>query len=119
MPKTPCRTDAFRVSQSERLRPLAVFHLADAYRINAALERRSAKLAPRFARRTHHEDELPAAESFADDGPQPSRFMPDGNSRIIMKISTNSRPCCGRVLFREVEVIPPEKRQKLGVTGNR
>src|SRR6266481_5727137 len=76
--------------------------------INAALmKRRSAKARPAVSLdETHHEDELPAAERFADDGPTPEQKF----ARSSMKISTNSRPCCGPHSFSaRSKVIPPEK----------
>jgi len=69
--------------------------------INAALmRRRSAKARPAVSLdEAPREEELPASERFADDGPNPEQVFASTEIReMISETSTSSRRCCARRL---------------------
>jgi len=70
---------------------------------------------------THHEDELPAAERFADDGPTPEQVYAGTEIREIINENLDELSPCWRTAFvlREVEGYSTgEAAKKLGVTEN-
>jgi len=82
------------------LRAARSFPLADAYRHQRrAHEAPQRKGSPAVSLdETHHEDELPAAERFADDGPTPEQVYAGTEIReIINEISTNLALAADRV----------------------
>src|SRR5260370_10340981 len=91
--------------------------------INAALmKRRSAKARPAVSLdETHHEDELPAAERFADDGPTPEQVYAGTEIREIINENLDELSPLLRTAFvlREVEGYSTgEPAKKLAVTEN-
>ncbi len=89
--------------------------------INAALmKRRSAKARPAVSLdETQHEDELPAAERFADDGPNPEQVYAGTEIRemITENLDELSPLLRSAFLLREVEGYSTgEAAKKLGVT---
>jgi RNA polymerase sigma-70 factor (ECF subfamily) len=91
--------------------------------INAALmRRRSAKARPAVSLdETHHEDEMPAAERFADDGPNPEQLM--AGTELLEMINQNldelSPLLRTAFVLREVHGYSTgEAAKKLGVTEN-
>src|SRR5258708_5694450 len=91
--------------------------------INAALmKRRSAKARPAVSLdETHHEDELPAAERFADDGPTPEQVYAGTEIREIINENLDELSPLLRTAFvlREAEGYPPGKAaKKLGEREN-
>src|ERR1700720_3605294 len=91
--------------------------------INAALmKRRSAKARPAVSLdETRHEDELPAAERFADDGPTPEQVYAGTEIREIINENLDELSPLLRTAFvlREVEGYSTgEAAKKLGVTEN-
>lgn len=91
--------------------------------INAALmKRRSAKARPAVSLdETHHEDELPAAERFADDGPDPEQLYAGTEIREMINENLDELSPLLRTAFllREVQGYSTgEAAKKLGVTEN-
>src|SRR6201981_2062549 len=91
--------------------------------INAALmKRRSAKARPAVSLdETHHEDELPAAERFADDSPDPEQLYAGTEIREIINENLEELSPLLRTAFflREVQGYSTgEAAKKLGVTEN-
>jgi RNA polymerase sigma-70 factor, ECF subfamily len=91
--------------------------------INAALmRRRSAKSRPALSLdETHHEDELPAAERFADAAPNPEQLMAGTELREIINENLDELSPLLRTAFvlREVHGYSTgEAAKKLGVTEN-
>jgi RNA polymerase sigma-70 factor (ECF subfamily) len=91
--------------------------------INAALmRRRSAKARPAVSLdETHHEDELPAAERFADAAPNPEQLMAGTELREIINENLDELSPLLRTAFvlREVHGYSTgEAAKKLGVTEN-
>jgi len=91
--------------------------------INAALmKRRSAKARPAVSLdETRHEEELPAAERFADDGPTPEQVYAGTEIREIINENLDELSPLLRTAFvlREVEGYSTgEAAKKLGVTEN-
>jgi|SRR5208283_1245354 len=91
--------------------------------INAALmKRRSAKSRPAVSLdETQHEDELPAAERFADDGPNPEQVYAGTEIRAMINENLDELSPLLRSAFllREVEGYSTgEAAKKLGVTEN-
>jgi RNA polymerase sigma-70 factor (ECF subfamily) len=91
--------------------------------INAALmKRRSAKARPAVSLdETQHEDELPASERFADDGPNPEQVYAGTEIREMIKENLDELSPLLRSAFvlREVEGYSTgEAAKKLGVTEN-
>ncbi len=91
--------------------------------INAALmRRRSAKARPAFSLdETPREDELPAAERFADDGPDPEQVFASTEIREMISENLDELSPLLRTAFvlREVQGYSTgEAAKKLGVTEN-
>jgi RNA polymerase sigma-70 factor, ECF subfamily len=91
--------------------------------INAALmKRRSAKARPAVSLdETHHEDELPAAERFADDSPNPEQLYAGTEIREMINENLDELSPLLRTAFvlREVQGYSTgEAAKKLGVTEN-
>ncbi|GAC1679606.1 MAG: sigma-70 family RNA polymerase sigma factor [Candidatus Acidiferrum sp.] len=91
--------------------------------INAALmRRRSAKARPAVSLdETHHEDELPAAERFADDSPNPEQLFVGTELREMINENLDELSPLLRSAFllREVHGYSTgEAAKKLGVTEN-
>ncbi|MGB7731447.1 MAG: sigma-70 family RNA polymerase sigma factor [Candidatus Acidiferrum sp.] len=91
--------------------------------INAALmKRRSAKARPAVSLdETHHEDELPAAERFADDSPNPEQLYAGTEIREMINENLDELSPLLRSAFllREVQGYSTgEAAKKLGVTEN-
>src|SRR3984893_14161656 len=91
--------------------------------INAALmKRRSAKARPAISLdETQHEDELPASERFADDGPNPEQVYAGTEIREIINENLDELSPLLRTAFvlREVHGYSTgEAAKKLGVTEN-
>src|SRR6201981_3832083 len=91
--------------------------------INAALmKRRSAKARPAVSLdETHHEDELPAAERFADDSPDPEQLYAGTEIREIINKKLEELSPLLRTAFvlREVHGYSTgEAAKQLGVTEN-
>ena len=91
--------------------------------INAALmRRRSAKARPAVSLdATPHEDELPAAERFADDGPNPEQVFANTEIREMISENLDELSPLLRTAFvlREVHGYSTgEAAKKLGVTEN-
>ena len=81
--------------------------------INAALmKRRSAKARPAVSLdETHHEDELPAAERFADEGPNPEQLYNQSELGEILSKTIQGLPPGFRTVFvlRDVEGLSTEE----------
>jgi RNA polymerase sigma-70 factor, ECF subfamily len=91
--------------------------------INAALmKRRSAKARPAVSLdETHHEDELPAAERFADDSPNPEQLYAGTEIREMINENLDELSPLLRTAFvlREVQGYSTgEAAKRLGVTEN-
>jgi RNA polymerase sigma-70 factor (ECF subfamily) len=91
--------------------------------INAALmRRRSAKARPAVSLdETPHEDELPATERFADDGPTPEQVFANTEIREMISENLDELSPLLRTAFvlREVQGFSTgEAAKKLGVTEN-
>lgn len=91
--------------------------------INAALmRRRSAKARPAVSLdETHHEDELPAAERFADDSPNPEQLFVGTELREMINENLDELSPLLRTAFvlREVHGYSTvEAAKRLGVTEN-
>src|SRR5207247_8766527 len=88
--------------------------------INAALmRRRSAKARPAISLdETPREEELPASERFADDGPNPEQVFASTEIREMISENLNELSPLLRTAFdlSEVKGVPPrEAAKKLGV----
>jgi len=118
------RRAALGVSQSEAIRrAVAVFTWLTRIVINAALmRRRSAKSRPAVSLdETPREDELPAAERFADDGPNPEQVFASTEIREMISENLDELSPLLRTAFvlREVQGYSTgEAAKKLGVTEN-
>jgi RNA polymerase sigma-70 factor (ECF subfamily) len=89
--------------------------------INAALmRRRSAKARPAVSLdESPREDELPAAERYADDGPNPEQVFASTEIReIISENLTNFRLTATAFVLREVQGSDGRGREEAGVTEN-